>query len=153
MNSKAWVALILILAIIIVVLAWILFTTPVPTTPATGSTSSPQTAAPLHAQVTVTTPTANATLSHSFEVAGTAPNQWFNEAVFPIQVRDPNDNLIGASQGQAQGDWTQPGLVTFTSHMTVDSTYEGPANLILLKDNPSGLPQNDDSVTVPIVIQ
>jgi cytoskeletal protein RodZ len=167
MNSKAWLALILVLAIIIAVLAWMLFTTPAQTTPAptsaqattsvqsvtTASVPTASSSQPLDTQVTVTTPAANATVSHSFEIAGTAPGAWFYEAVFPIQVRDANDDLVGSSQGQAQGDWTQPGLVTFTSQMTIDASYEGPANLILLKDNPSGLPQNIDSVTIPITIQ
>ena len=167
MSSRSWKFLIALLAIIIIVLAWFLFTTPAvaPTVPASQATTTAQSTqptsansssvsnAPLDTQVVVTTPLPNATVPHEFTVAGTAPNQWFDEAVFPMQVRDANDDLIGTSQGQAQGDWTQPGLVTFTSHMTVDASYEGPANLILLKDNPSGLPQNIDSVTIPITVQ
>jgi hypothetical protein len=170
MSTRVWATLIGVLAIVIIVLAWFLLATPAsaPTIQVTQQSSSTPTASrqgppvssntptstpPLDTQVVVTTPAQNATVSHSFEIAGVAPNQWFYEAVFPIQVRDSDDNLIGTSQGKAQGDWTQPGLVTFTSQMTIDASYEGSANLILLKDNPSGLPQDIDSVTIPIVIQ
>lgn len=165
MSTRAWLTVIIILGVIIVALGVLLFATPVgapgtspqPTTttqailpsPSSSSTST----APLDTQVTVTSPAASSTVGHTFTVAGTAPGPWFFEAVFPIQVRDENDDLIGSSQGRAQGEWTTDSLVTFTSQMTVDASYHGPATLILLKDNPSGLPQNMDEVTVPIVVQ
>ncbi|MBV9159311.1 MAG: hypothetical protein JO019_01805, partial [Candidatus Kaiserbacteria bacterium] len=44
------------------------------------------------------------------------------------------------------------GQVTFTAQVSI-SGYKGPATLVLSKDNPSGLPQNDDSVSIPITIQ
>ena len=167
MSSRTWTILIVILAIVIAVLAWLLFATPVsaPTIPAatttesttsqttaTDSTSSPQ-AAPLDTQVTVTTPQPGATVGRTFTVAGTAPGAWFFEAQFPIQVRDATDDTIASNPAQAQGDWETSGLVTFTDTITIDSSYTGPATLILLRDNPSGLPQNDDSVTIPITVQ
>jgi len=31
--------------------------------------------------------------------------------------------------------------------------YTGPATLILIRDNPSGLPEHDDSLPIPIVIR
>jgi len=164
MNTRFAKIIIALLAIVIIVMAWFLFATPAsaPTVTTTATTTSqtasssstsPTQPAPLDQSVVVTSPLQNATVSHTFTVAGQAPNVWFNEAVFPIQVRDANDDVIGAAQGQAQGDWTVQGPVTFTSEVTVDASYEGPATLILLKDNPSGLPQNDDSVTIPITIQ
>ncbi|HTR19195.1 MAG TPA: Gmad2 immunoglobulin-like domain-containing protein [Candidatus Paceibacterota bacterium] len=165
MSPRTAKILIVILAIVIIVLAWFLFTTPAsaPTIPpAQNATSTSQTGqsavpasstAPLDQSVVVTSPLPNATVGHAFTVAGEAPNQWFFEAVFPIKVQDADDNVIGAAQGRAQGDWTVAGPVTFTAQVTVDPSYHGPATLILLKDNPSGLPQNDDSVTIPIVIQ
>jgi len=42
--------------------------------------------------------------------------------------------------------------VPFTAQVTVED-YSGPATLVLLKDNPSGLPENDDSVSFSVVIQ
>ena len=162
MSSKVWISIIVLLAIIIFAMAWILFTTPAhaPTisgtqagTSTVSTLPSSSTTEPLHAQVTVTTPQSGATVAHSFEVAGTAPGPWFNEAVFPIQVRDPKGTLIAAAQGHAQGEWTTTALVTFTAQVTVDASYKGPAQLVLLKDNESGLPQNDDSVMIPITVQ
>ncbi len=43
--------------------------------------------------------------------------------------------------------------VAFSSNIIVEGSYRGPATLILLKDNPSGLPEHDDALEIPIVIQ
>ncbi|MDR3571620.1 MAG: Gmad2 immunoglobulin-like domain-containing protein [Candidatus Pacebacteria bacterium] len=163
MTKIGWTILLAILVCILAALAWIWFTTPAmpQTTPSTHTTSStvsstPATTTsnvPLDQQVSVSSPKQNASVSRTFTVTGTAPGGWFFEAVFPIQVRDSNDDLIGSTQGRAQGDWTQPGPIAFTATVSVDASYHGPAILILLKDNPSGNPENADEVTIPITIK
>ena len=123
--------------------------------PSASTTTTPIASSiePLSTNVTVSAPAPNTIVGKTFTVSGIAPNGWYFEAVFPIQVRDPNDNLIATGQGHARGDWTAAGPVPFTSSITLDANYSGPADLILLRDNPSGLPQNSDEVTVPIVIK
>jgi hypothetical protein len=123
------------------------------TTPSMTATPVASSTEPLSASVTVSAPVPNSTVGKTFAVTGIAPNGWYFEAVFPIQVRDPNDNLIATGQGHAQNDWTVAGPVAFTSSITLIGDYSGPADLILLRDNPSGLPENDDEVTMPIVIK
>ena len=166
MSNKVWITIVIILALIIVALTWILFATPAPrsgpvqeatsTQPTTAPTPQPTTASstiPLDQRVVVAIPKANATVAHTFTITGFAPSAWYFEAVFPIQVRDSDDNLIGTAQGRAQTDWTQPGPIAFKAQITIDASFHGQATLILLKDNPSGLPENMDSVTVPITVK
>ena len=152
-----------VLLVVIAVMAWILFATPTPahaptvatsTTPTTTEpTKTPTGPAPLHESVVVTSPAAGATVGHTFDVSGTAPGPWYFEATFPIQVRDPGGNVIGRIPANAQGDWMVTGPVVFKATLHIDAGYSGPATLILMKDNPSGLPENEDSVEVSIVIQ
>ena len=85
-------------------------------------------------------------------VAGLAPGPWFFEASFLMQVRDKEGNVIGRAVAQAQGEWMTEKQVTFTASMQTDATYHGEATLILLKNNPSGLPEHDDAVEIPIVV-
>ena len=118
------------------------------TTPIVASSTQP-----LSARVIVSTPAAGERVGRSFSISGVAPNTWYFEASFPIQVRDPHDNLIATGHGQAQSDWMVEGLVPFTSSLVITGTYAGPASLILLRDNPSGLPENMDLVTIPIIIK
>lgn len=161
MNTRTWWSIITILFIIIVVLAWVLFATPTPVSaptitspsdvvqPTTTMSTTPQ---PLHARVTVTSPKSGAVVKKTFVVAGSAPGNWFFEASFPVQVRDKDNSKIGQAIAQAQGDWMTTDLVTFTATITV-SNYSGPATLVLLRDNPSGLPENDDALEIPIVVK
>ena len=167
MTSKAikfFIGIIIVLFLIICAMTAYLVFTPgrsntsstVPastTTPSTVTTPIASSTELLSASVTVSTPVANATVGRAFAIAGVAPNGWYFEAVFPIQVRDPDDNLIATGQGHAESDWTIAGPVPFTASIALDGDYSGPADLILLRDNPSGLPENDDEVTVPIVIK
>ena len=158
-GVRLWWMIIFLLLAIIIVLAWLLFSTPAPSAPAPVATSTPaQTTAPtppepLSARVRITSPKENAPVSHDFDVEGRAPGSWFFEAQFPIQVRDGEDNVLGRATGSAQGDWQTSNLVAFKATMHIDGSYHGPATLILMKDNPSGLPENDDSVEIPIVIE
>ena len=129
----------------------------VPTSTSTTSSNpvpaQASTTAPLSMQVVVATPLLNATTSQTFEVKGSAPGQWFNEATFPIQVRDSGGIIIGTSHGKAQGTWMTTNLVPFSASVSVAKSFHGAAKIILLRDNPSGLPENDDSVTIPIAVE
>lgn len=160
MDRRFWTTLALVLLIVIVVLALVLVFVPspakAPASPLSSATSTAGAAtasAPLDTQVSVTYPQPGSPVASTFTVTGVAPAGWYFEAVFPVQVRDPDDNLLATGQGQAETDWTTPGLVPFSSTDLVVSDYSGPATLILNKDNPSGLPENDDSVTIPIMIR
>lgn len=165
-RNIMWIAVILPWFVIIG-LAYLLFALPAPkeATNATA-TSTPNQGAPteqkpaenthnqpLSKRVTVTAPKPNTTVGERFVVAGSAPGNWFFEASFPIQVRDADHNVIGRTHASAQGEWMTTELVTFTSTVNIESGYKGPATLILMRDNPSGLPEHDDAVEIPIVIQ
>ena len=163
MSNRAWISIVIILAIIIAVLVWFLFATPISKPATQSATSTPMTTttttttststAPLDTEVTVSSPKPGATVSHTITVTGQAPGAWFFEAQFPLLVKDSNNETVASEPAHAQGDWESTGEVTFTDSIVVDPSFHGPATLVLLRDNPSGLPENDDSVTVPIVIQ
>lgn len=162
MRTGAWVSLITVLTLIVVVLAYFVFVVPAPGTAtgtATGATTTQNGTAtgttatqPLSARVVLTSPKANTTVQKTFVVAGAAPGNWYFEATFPIKVIDRDGNVLLNTYATAQGDWMTTEQVTFTATVTI-ANYSGPATLVLLKDNPSGLPEHDDSVSIPITIQ
>ena len=102
--------------------------------------------------VNVTAPLQNATVAKQFTVSGEARGNWYFEASFPIKIQDANNNQVGAGIAQAQEEWMTTEFVPFIATVTVEN-YSGPATLVLLKDNPSGLPEHDDSVTFPVIVQ
>jgi hypothetical protein len=147
-----WWRIIVVLFAVILILLVVLIATPTPVHAPVIATSTPAENQPLHALVVVSSPVSGATVGKTFTVIGEAPGNWFFEAVFPVQVFDANNNKVGQAQAQAQSDWMTTALVPFKATITVTG-YSGPATLVLLRDNPSGLPQNDDSLSVPITIQ
>ncbi len=162
MRNITSTIIILILVGIIAFLSWKMVqgAKPLSPAPATATTTpvveaspaiSPD--APLSARVVVDTPQKNSAVSQSFTISGSAPGPWYFEASFPIQIRDAENTLIGRGIAQAQGEWMTENLVPFTATVSIEGGYHGPADMVLLRDNPSGLPENDDSVTIPIRIE
>lgn len=128
-------------------------TTPIVTEKPKPTVPESQGEAPLSARVSVETPKAGATVGKTFAVEGMAPGNWYFEASFPIQVRDKDGAVLGRAIAQAQSDWMTTELVAFKTTVTLDTAYVGSATLILLRDNPSGLPENDDALEIAIVIK
>jgi len=169
-NRVGW-SVITILFIIILVLLYFLIVTPAPAptslvpteTTATTSvatttdTTEPATTtldenAPLHERVIVQSPRIGGSVLRQFEVTGEAPGNWYFEASFPVQVRDTQGNVLAQTYATAQSDWMTTVQVPFKANVSINYNYSGNATLILLRDNPSGLPQNDDALEVPITI-
>ncbi len=147
MNGKITIAIVVLL--LVVILGGILIAWPQPAVAPTGDEVVVE---PFVSEnVKVASPLPEATVSKTFTVSGEARG-WYFEASFPIQVRDPSNALIAEAPAQAQSDWMTEDWVPFKSTITV-SNYSGPAVLVLMKDNPSGLPENADAVEFPILIQ
>ncbi len=139
MNVKIILALVVLL--IVVVLGAILIATPTPGAEPFASEN-----------VKVSFPLPNASVSKTFTASGYARGNWFFEASFPVEIRDPQNNLVGQGIAQADGDWMTTEFVAFNAPVTIQN-YTGPATLVLKKDNPSGLPEHDDSVSFSILVQ
>lgn len=92
-----------------------------------------------------------ATVLPTFTVTGQARGTWYFEASFPAEVLDKDGNQLVIAPAQAQGEWMTEDFVPFSVELSVGK-YSGPAVLVLRKDNPSGLPENDASVSIPIEI-
>ncbi|MBP9758019.1 MAG: hypothetical protein KBD06_05445 [Candidatus Pacebacteria bacterium] len=164
-SAKIWMVVAIVLFLVILGMTYLLFALPPLETTTPVSTSTPQqpvTApvttvpdpnAPLSERVIVTTPLPNTSVGATFVVKGNAPGNWFFEADFPIQVRDKDGNVIARTFASALGEWMTTEQVGFSSTIIVEGGYKGPATLILVKNNPSGLPEHDDAVEIPITIQ
>ncbi|HYF10195.1 MAG TPA: Gmad2 immunoglobulin-like domain-containing protein [Candidatus Paceibacterota bacterium] len=84
-------------------------------------------------------------------VGGVARGYWFFEASFPIEITDSAGKRIAQHYAEAQGEWMTTeyvpfkGTISFTAPTSTNTGF-----VVFHKDNPSGLPQNDASVKVPI---
>lgn len=89
-------------------------------------------------------------------ISGQAKGTWFFEGDFPVELHDFEGNIIAKGYVSAQGDWMTEDFVPFSGELTFDvpENLEKPrAKLILKKDNPSGLPQNDESFDIDVKIK
>lgn len=104
--------------------------------------------------IRINTPRPNQTISNPLTITGEARGNWFFEASFPVVLTDWDGRIIAQGIAQAKSDWMTTDFVPFEAMLTftVDkNAYSNKGSLILRKDNPSGLPQNDDALEIPIV--
>jgi len=101
--------------------------------------------------IKVSTPQPSQVVKSPLSIEGEARGTWYFEASFPIQIVDANGNILGTAIAQAQSDWMTEDFVPFKAQLTfsIPSTEQGV--LIFKKDNPSGLPENDDELRIPIL--
>jgi hypothetical protein len=88
----------------------------------------------------------------SMIVTGEARGNWYFEASFPVKVYDSNNVLVGSGIATAEGEWMTEEYVPFKAIVPITSTapLTDTGTVVLEKDNPSGLPENDNSLTVPV---
>lgn len=103
--------------------------------------------------IRVTSPLPNQQIQSPLVVTGEARGSWFFEASFPVVLTDWDGKIIAQGVAQAEGEWMTNNFVPFkaTIPFAVDpNVYINRGSLILRKDNPSGLPQNDNALEIPI---
>lgn len=93
----------------------------------------------------------NKQLSSPVTIEGEVPGNWSFEASFPVVLTDWDGLIIAEQPAQLQGDWMTESYVPFKVTLTFDKpSVRDNGALILRKDNPSGLPENDDAVHILI---
>ncbi len=82
-------------------------------------------------------------------VKGTAEN-WYFEGTFPVKLFDDAGNVLATGQAKALTDWTKGGKIDFEAKLEFEPGKAVKGNLLLEKDNPSGLLQMAASISVPV---
>ena len=85
-------------------------------------------------------------------VKGKARGTWFFEASLPVLVTDSHNNVIASAAAQADGEWMTTEYVDFS--VTIPFSTNQPFGFIVIKkDNPSGLPENDAQIKIPVTFK
>ena len=98
----------------------------------------------------VSSPLPNSMITSPVVIEGTARGTWYFEASFPIRVFDGDGTELGVGIAQAQGNWMTLDLVPFKVSVSFKTPKSSEGTLLLHNDNPSGLPENDKELRVPI---
>lgn len=100
--------------------------------------------------VTITSPTPNAVIQSPVRITGQAVGEWYFEAVFPVAIVDEDGKELGKGIAHAQGEWMTDGLVPYIADVTFEPGGATSGYIEAHKDNPSGLPELDAFVRIPV---
>lgn len=126
---------------------WLWFNQPMNTPlPPTTTTTPPV----VTQQIIIDVPQSGATIASPLLVSGKARGTWYFEASFPVRVEDANGVMLGQAPVTAQGDWMTTEFVPFIGSISFATSTTINGFVVFAKDNPSGLPQNDAEVRVPV---
>jgi len=97
-------------------------------------------------------PRPNGTVESPLTIRGEARGTWYFEASFPVVLTNWDGLIIAEGFAEAQDDWMTEDFVPFTAELTFKKPelYPERGTLILQKANPSGLPENDAALEIPI---
>jgi hypothetical protein len=108
--------------------------------------------------IVLTSPQPNEYIGSPITITGKARGNWYFEASFPVVLTDWDGRIIAEKFATARGPWMTEDFVPFTVTFSFESPYHTGdpdfmrrGSLILKRDNPSGLPEHDDALEIPIM--
>ena len=103
-----------------------------------------------HNLIHVTSPKVNEQITSPILIQGEARGTWYFEGDFPGLLIDENENIIVQFPVSAQDNWMTEDFVPFKAEVQFEKPKGKTGYLILKKDNPSGLPENEDEIRIPV---
>lgn len=99
-------------------------------------------------------PEENQEVTSPIHIAGKAKGNWFFEASFPIRLTDTKGDIIASGHAQALGNWMTSEYVDFTADIVYPKATTTARGLLeFSKDNPSGNPEFDQSIFIPVILK
>lgn len=126
-----------------------------PTSESEGDETNPP-AAETNEMIVVTSPQPGEAIASPLIVRGRARGTWYFEGSFPVSLTDWDGKIITDGYAEAKGEWMTEEFVDFEGTIKFtkpDTKVSNKGTLILRRDNPSGLPENDAAIEIPIVFK
>jgi len=83
-------------------------------------------------------------------VRGRARGGWYFEAQFPVGLEAADGAVLAGTVAMAEGNWMTEDFVPFSATLAFEAPAGTTGRLVLRRDNPSGLPENDAQLVVPV---
>ncbi len=107
--------------------------------------------------ITLASPLPNSIVESPLVITGQARGTWYFEASFPIILTNWDGLIIAEGIATAESDWMTENFVPFTASLDFENPYHlgdpdfmKKGSLILKRDNPSGLPEHDNALEIPV---
>ena len=108
--------------------------------------------------IKISSPEAMGVVTSPLSLKGQARGNWYFEASAPVALVNWDGLIIAEGIITADGEWMTTEFVPFTGQLTFTSPYKTGdpdfmkrGTIIFKKDNPSGLPENDDALEIPVL--
>jgi hypothetical protein len=105
-----------------------------------------------HADIKVIRPRPRQVITSPFVIRGEARGSWFFEGDFVIELIDEGGEVIRVVIAHAEGDWMTDDFVQFTAYLDFEVFQKKDAELIFIKDNPTGLPEDAIEIHIPVLL-
>lgn len=100
--------------------------------------------------IVVKAPAQGSAVESPLEVTGSVPGSWSNEGRFTVRLMSDDGTEVARQPATLGGDWMTNDLVSFSTVLIFTAPDANTGSLVLEKANPSGLAENDDSLTIPV---
>lgn len=103
--------------------------------------------------IEIKSPTPGQLVNQPISLSGKARGYWFFEASAPVTVTNWDGLILGEGYITATENWMTEDFVPFTGELSFTpetNSYSATGTLIFRKDNPSGLPENDQAFEMTI---
>ena len=100
--------------------------------------------------IRISEPRPNTVITSPLAIKGMARGSWFFEGSFPVKLIDGNGAELAQGVAQAKVSWMTDEFVPFETTLSFAMPTTTTGTLFLNKDNPSGIPEHDDALRVPV---
>lgn len=100
--------------------------------------------------IQVETPLDGVLVESPLLVRGEARGQWYFEGDFPVRLEAADGTALAEVPAPAQDEWMTEEFVPFEVSIVFDPGTATSGQLVLVRDNPSGLPENDAELVIPL---
>jgi hypothetical protein len=100
--------------------------------------------------VVLETPVRGQLVTSPLTVSGKARGNWFFEANLPVTLKDENGKVLAQVGAMTADEWMTTDYANFTTVLQFEAPTTEFGLLLVERDNPSGLPENDKSYAVPV---
>ena len=101
-------------------------------------------------QIIVAGPIPDQLITSPLIIEGEARGTWFFEATFPVSLLDSNGKVLTLHYAITEEEWMTEDFISFTARIEFDDPETATGFLVLDKNNPSDLREQDAQLTVPV---
>ena len=98
----------------------------------------------------INTPRPNSLVVSPLVIEGEARGTWFFEGDFPVQLLDGDGREVAVGFVSSNEEWMTEAFIPYYGELVFEIPNTTTGTLILKKDNPTGLPEHDDMLYVPV---